>query len=327
MIKLFILGSFSSFFSLPNEELMCSNDVSITSQGNYYIHSCFFNSITSNLSGGVIRIDSSNVRFVNEESLYSQCRTTTNYGGAIHITISTGGSAFSKVCSFDCSTSGGGNDASAGLYQFIYSSISNDDLNHISYASMSSTSCQTPSGWVSRKAIFGLFSGKQTIQYTNSSKNYLYYGTGFVSSSSNSLNVSYITVSSNTQYSHECTNIYSVSNIQRSNFISNTRTYLNSPYLFKITSPSTISHTIIFSNTNSKSFLTTSTLTISYCYADNFQSSGSVSFQNTQTSLTNTIQIIHYQTGPCQIPQYSTITHSYFPSNRLPFILLSFLLL
>ena len=97
--RLLLLSAFSDFFP----DVLCPNGLK-NPPANYYVGSCFFNSITSAPHGGVISMTLDPLHFVVENVVFYYCRhsSSAGYGGCIYFYSTSGAYAFSKVCANRC---------------------------------------------------------------------------------------------------------------------------------------------------------------------------------------------------------------------------------
>jgi hypothetical protein len=77
-----------------------------TPTSNYvYVHDCVFRSCTSSSHGGALYCHSSNnvIKLLVGRTSFTSCRTSKEYGGAIHFDSQTNGECIlNKICGFDC---------------------------------------------------------------------------------------------------------------------------------------------------------------------------------------------------------------------------------
>ena len=182
-------SSYSTFFSDSFLSNSSKNQQIYITHGSYFLTFCIFNFFHSLTSGCVFFSSSNNLNMVLENSIFNHC-TSQSYGGAISFRCSTnGGSAITKVCSFNCSASDTSLDF-GGLFSFTHTTSSK--INHYSLISVS----------FSGFSIFGsntiaLHSGKQQIININSSNNYGYWCSGLYCFNQYTSNCNYSTFINN----------------------------------------------------------------------------------------------------------------------------------
>ena len=277
--------------------LLLRNCINIfTSLNNHYIKTgyfnfsfCFFSRLNTFVgNGGVIYCSNSIINMKINDCIFFYCSCTDN-GGAICIICSLTGtsSILNKVCANNCFSN---------VNQFcrIDTKVINSNLNSIINCSNYENGLQS---LIFRDGIINLSNLNSTL---NSNKGQsgieIYYSTYFIGNFSNFINNNVFEGESiKLWYCSNC--FFSFSNIIKNNspFKSGVLTFLNGVY--------NINDFIIKYNENLLFFIELGQLNLYNCKVfHNFLSySGSIIFNNIENIITNSINIIHYNTFICKI--------------------------
>jgi hypothetical protein len=170
-----------------------------TPSGTYlYILNCLFRSITSTSSGGALYCTSATHMLVESSSFFT-CKTSGNYGGAIHFNNKNSGQCIlHKVCGYDCSSPN---------TLFSYVNVKNDVIskNYINYSSvLKCVNENSNSGYMLCHQY-----GKFCCSSVNVSINKCYHRSGidchpFSDSNFVTASLSYSTIADNNATGHTC---------------------------------------------------------------------------------------------------------------------------
>lgn len=109
------------FFLQLHQILISQREIKIIDNGNFYFHNVVFLSITYSGTGGAISFYSSSEltnKILIEETLFSECKTTSNErGGAIYFEYY-GDCQFHLVCGNDCKTNSNQYGQFCSLYSY-----------------------------------------------------------------------------------------------------------------------------------------------------------------------------------------------------------------
>ena len=214
----FIHSRFSDFFP----EYSCAFSVS-NPPTNYHMFDCFFSTITRNANGGVLYFDASNVHLVVEYCTFDSIISigSTRQGGAIYCSSTTSGSAFSKICAYNCSC-GTTTSSYYGDGQFSYIKTDPNKINKMFQVSISFSASKS-NFW--RRYGFYLNDGIQEINNLNSSYCSGYTTSSFYCLNPTSLLVTHANVVNSDPYSQYVVYFQSgtlIRKMQISNFVNNT---------------------------------------------------------------------------------------------------------
>jgi hypothetical protein len=108
----------------------------ITPKENYvYVHDCVFSYCLSSSSGGALNCGNSVYKLLVEQTTFISCSTSTSNGGGIYFNSQTNGeNILSKVCGFNCSSTGNG------PFAFVYTKNNVTFKNHVNDSTITHTS-------------------------------------------------------------------------------------------------------------------------------------------------------------------------------------------
>ena len=206
-------SSFSEFF--PDRMVECYSRYQ-TPPANFYLAQCFFsmvNTLTGN--GGVLYYLASNIHMVVEDCVFASC-SVNGRGGAVYFESSQGGSAFNRVCAYDCMTT---TDKQG---QFADITTSAGKKNWFQYTHI--VRCDPLVASNGNQAPVYMTNGQQNISFFNASNNYATTNTGLSSQNPVSFNCKFATYANNRPASFTVVYISTggASQMYMSNFVNNT---------------------------------------------------------------------------------------------------------
>ena len=274
-------------FSLNDNKIICDVgsgcEYESIDQGRSYIDkninisNCFFSRISLyNGDGGVINVNGGSYSMNVNNSMFYNC-IANNYGAIYFYSTN---SYLRMICANRCSAS---------WFHFVY--LKTSQMNQFEYISVSKCTESNP-GYYS----FGLSLGNQNVDYTNSSMNNAFWGSGIYTWSPSSYNSSYCTFSNNKVSDKYCICLGSTSGIIYMSYAN--IVYNNSPshgvvYVWGSGSRKMM-YCIFHNNQNNLFFVESGSLEVSHSFISH---SGSFSISTAvSTSINNSFtNIITYQ--------------------------------
>jgi hypothetical protein len=313
--------AFSDFYGQsysPREYKGPQYSQTVTPNENYvYVHDCVFSYCSSSSNGGALNCGNSVYKLLVEQTTFISCSTSDSYGGGIYFYSTTNGECvLSRICGFDCSSTG------SGIFAYINTKDDAAFKNHVYDSSFTHTLIK--SGRPQR--ILYLTKGNVLCPSVNITNNECYYYPAFgfyptISSVSDTCCISCSSIVNNTANGGwGCILFDGSTTSQRMdtcNIINNKQTIYSS-YELTIWSSSNLlikDSCILGNNAGKKVFYVSSgKVTISNCTIDddiisNARYSGSVSFTKMiERSFIHALSHISTQKCDSYFDSYGTLT-------------------
>jgi hypothetical protein len=310
--------AFSDFYGQsysPREYKGPQYSQTVTPNENYvYVHDCVFSYCSSSSNGGALNCGSSVYKLLVEQTTFISCSTSSSYGGGIYFYSTTNGECvLSKICGFNCLSTGNG------LFAYVYTKNDVSYKNNVNDSTMTHSITQT--GTLSLWLYYGTILCPSVNITNNECKSYpaiLCFPT--VSSASEMCCVSYSSIVNNTANgSWGCMDLAGSSSqlIDKCNILNNKQT-TSSSYEIIIHSSSNLlikDSCILGNNKGMKIFYAASgKITISNCTIDddiisNARYSRSVSFTKMiQRSFIHALSHISTQKCDSYFDSYGTLS-------------------
>jgi hypothetical protein len=133
-----------------------------TNDNNVYVHDCVFSYCSSSSNGGALICGSNVYRLLVEQTAFISCSTLSGAGGGIYFSNSASGECvLSRICGYNCSSTG------SGPFAYIYLK---NDVNNKNYVNDSSFTRSLKKSGSPARALY-IFNGNILCQSVNISNN------------------------------------------------------------------------------------------------------------------------------------------------------------
>ena len=302
-MKLFLYYLFYDFFLNSFKEFKNINNlINLELNNNFYLIKFFFLNLNCNLNGGSIFFSSlNNFSIVIEYCNFFNC-SSINEGGSIYFSCLNSNFVLSKCCSYNSISFNG---------QFFVTLSQNQQIFNF----LSIYKSNNPN--ISSQNIFVINNGYQYFQNSNISKNYLYNWASLYFFNSIKLNSIFNNIIETTSISWIgfWTRNGNFNNT-KSNFIKNFQQDSRWGFIYLDTATTIFNDCIFFNNSLFLFQVHSGTLTLNYCFIQNYSKSGTIfiSFQKSLL-LTHFIENLNCDFKINTLPQFQELSILFFLQN------------